>query len=84
MIFVDFHNRILMTEAYSSVPNIQRYFGRVENGKIVEYGSQIPFNFELILRTNRDSNAKDFKAGIDLWLNNMPKAKGIHANWVVC
>lgn len=27
-----------MTEAYSSIPNVQRYYGRVENGQIVEYG----------------------------------------------
>lgn len=30
-----------MTEAYSTIQNVQRYYGRVENGKIVEYGMQL-------------------------------------------
>lgn len=70
-------NRILMTEAYSSLENMVRYYG---DGR--RNGSQIPFNFELITRTNITSNAVDFKARIDAWLNGMPK--GVRANWVVC
>lgn len=30
-----------MTEAYTSFENNLRYYGRVENGEIVEYGSQV-------------------------------------------
>lgn len=73
-----------MTEAYASIPNMQKYYGRVENGQIVENGSHIPFNFELILNAkDRYSNAKNFKEHINLWLNSMPKGKGIQSNWVV-
>lgn len=78
-----FLNRILMTEAYATVPLMQKYYGRVENGEVVEYGSHIPFNFELIQRTNRFSNAVDFKTKINLWIDNLPKGKGIQSNWVV-
>lgn len=73
-----------MTEAYSNVSNIHRYYGkRDKNGQIIQYGSQIPFNFELITKTKYWSTAKDFKTHIDIWLNDMPKGKGIHSNWVV-
>ena len=33
------------------------------------------------MNLNRDSNAKDFKAQIDIWMDNMPK--GRTANWVI-
>lgn len=72
-----------MTEAYTSLPNNLRYYGKVENGEILEYGSQIPFNFDLITRTNRTSNALEFKQHIEAWIDGMPNGKGIHANWVV-
>lgn len=73
-----------MTEAYTNVKNIVRYYGKVENGEVIEYGSQIPFNFELILETKMSSTASDFKSHIELFVNNLPKGKGIQANWVVC
>lgn len=66
-----------MTEAYGTVENMVRYYG---NG--IKNGSQIPFNFELIMRTDVNSSAVDFKLHIDAWLNNMPR--GTSANWVVC
>lgn len=72
-----------MTEAYTSLQNTLRFYGKVENGKITQYGSQIPFNFELISKTSKTSTAVDFKTNIDNWLNGMPKGKGIEANWVV-
>lgn len=72
-----------MTEAYASVPLMLKYYGRVENGVVVENGSQIPFNFELILNTKSWSNAKDFQERINLWIDHMPKGNGIQANWVV-
>lgn len=65
-----------MTEAYSTIENMIRYYG---DGK--RNGSQIPFNFELISRTNVNSNAVEFKERIDAWLNKMPK--DVRANWVV-
>lgn len=72
-----------MTEAYTSLPNNLRYYGRVEDGKVVEYGSQVPFNFDLVMRTNRFTKASEFKARIESWINAMPKGEGIEANWVV-
>lgn len=72
-----------MTEAYTSLPNTLKYYGKVENGKILKYGSQVPFNFELISNTNFASEAGDFKTNIDNWLNGMPQGTGIQANWVV-
>lgn len=72
-----------MTEAYTSFENNLRYYGRVENGTIVEYGSQVPFNFDLITRTNKFSSASEFKGHIEAWMNGMPKGKQIHANWVL-
>lgn len=72
-----------MTEAYTSLPNILRYFGRVENGKIVEYGSHVPFNFDLISSVNKLSPASEFKKHIEIWINSMPEGEGIEANWVV-
>lgn len=67
---------ILMTEAYTSLQNIQRYYGDGHRN-----GSQIPFNFELLQNIKKDTSASDVKNIIDRWLVNMPK--GVHANWVV-
>lgn len=72
-----------MTEAYTSLPNTLRFYGKVENGVITQKGSQIPFNFELISKTSMGSTSTDFKTNIENWLNGMPKGQGIHANWVV-
>lgn len=70
--------RILMTEAYTSLPNIIRYYG---NGQ--RNGSHVPFNFELITKVNGDSTAKDFNDHIQEWLDAMPKDNGSYANWVM-
>lgn len=73
-----------MTESYTTLPNTIRYYGQVETEKIVRYGGQIPFNFQLIMNTNTSSKASDYKTIIEIWLNAMPKGDKIHANWVVC
>lgn len=72
-----------MTEAYTSLPNTLKYYGKVGNGTILKYGSQVPFNFELISYTNFSSKASDYETNIENWLNGMPQGRGIHANWVV-
>lgn len=72
-----------MTEAYTSLPNTLRFYGKIENGLVTQNGSHIPFNFELISKTNRMSSSYDFQTHINNWLNGMPKGKGIYANWVV-
>lgn len=69
-------SRILMTEAYTSLPNEIRFY---TDG--VQNGSHVPFNFELISYTNVNSTAADFKMRIDSWLDLMPA--GYQANWVV-
>jgi alpha-glucosidase len=68
--------RILMTEAYTSLDNIIRYYG---DGR--RNGSHVPFSFELISNVNAESTAKDYKSKIDLILSRVPK--GSYANWVV-
>lgn len=72
-----------MSEAYTTLPNTLKFYGKVENGEITEYGSHIPFNFELISKTKTDTTSYEFKAHIQHWLNGMPKGNQIHANWVV-
>lgn len=74
---------VLMTEAYTSLPNTLRFYGKIEDNKITQYGAQIPFNFELISKTSQKSTAFDFKTHIDNWIQGMPKGHGIEANWVV-
>lgn len=70
--------RILMTEAYTSLPNTVKFYG---NSTFP--GSQVPFNFELISYTNISSTAIDFKTNIDNWLKAMPNGTEYRANWVV-
>lgn len=70
--------RILMTEAYTSLPNTLRFYGNA-----TALGSQIPFNFELISNTNIGSKAGDYKKNIDNWMNGMPTGSEYRANWVV-
>lgn len=72
-----------MSEAYTSLPNTVRFYGKVENGIITRYGTQIPFNFELISKTSKSSCSTDYKTNIENWLDGMPSGEGIQANWVV-
>lgn len=65
-----------MTEAYTSLENTLLFYG---TDKI--NGAHIPFNFELISYTNKDSPAADYKKNIDSWMDKKPADKV--ANWVV-
>lgn len=67
---------ILMTEAYSNLEHIIRYYG---DG--VRNGSQIPFNFHLLPHVNKTSSASEFKRLIEEFLDGVPA--GSEANWVV-
>jgi alpha-glucosidase len=69
-------SKVLMIEAAGSVKDFQLYY---TDGKAL--GTQIPFNFELIKRLTKDSNAEDYKTIIEDWLLKVPK--GQFANWVV-
>ena len=74
---------IIMTEAYSdTLELLMKYYGRAENGHIVEYGAQIPFNFNLI-HTNIETSAWEFQRLINEFMDHLPKGEKIHANWVV-
>lgn len=67
---------ILMTEAYTSLENIHRYYG---DGK--RNGSQIPFNFYFLTNIDKNTPAARYKELIDTWLITMPR--GVQANWVL-
>lgn len=72
-----------MAEAYLATHLAVRYYGRVKNGEIVEYGAQIPFNFELLSNTWMGTGSYGYIENIQKWLLNLPKGKSIQANWVV-
>ncbi|CRL00644.1 CLUMA_CG013904, isoform A [Clunio marinus] len=69
--------RILMTEAYATVEQQALWYGESET----ILGSHMPFNFQLITKLDKDSNANEFKEAIDEWMNAMPDY-GV-ANWVM-
>lgn len=68
----------------SSISNVRMFANLIEF--LFISGSQIPFNFDLILHTKiwTPAIANDLKAHIDAWFKTLPKEKGIHSNWVVC
>lgn len=67
---------VLMTEAYSGLDGIIRYYG---DGK--RKGAHIPFNFYLLSNTNKHSKAAVYKKLIEEFLSKVPA--GSEANWVV-
>ncbi|XP_055599788.1 maltase 2-like [Uranotaenia lowii] len=69
--------RILMTEAWSGLNIVQTYFQDVNKRQ----GSQMPFNFQLILYLNEKSTAKDFHSVIQNWLSYIPDDHT--PNWVL-
>lgn len=70
--------RVLMTECWSNLSIVKTYF---EDANGVQ-GSEMPFNFQLILRLDKNSNtASDFKTVIDSWLDTVPD--GHTPNWVL-
>lgn len=71
-----------MTEAYGSQTNIIQYYGKIENGHVVKYGSHIPFNFYfMFLPTWADGVTISTMA--TTWINEIPLGNGIMPNWVV-
>lgn len=70
--------RVIMTEAWTDLSTLKTYF-QDENGR---QGSQMPFNFQLILRLDSTKNkASDFKTVIDSWLDTVPSEHT--PNWVL-
>jgi alpha-glucosidase len=71
--------RILMTEAYTTLEDMFRYYG----DSFGRRGSHVPFNFLMIDNINNQSTAQDYKNLIDAWIKNMPKESDYVPNWVV-
>lgn len=70
-----FH-RILMTESYSAVEEIMKFYG-----SSTLPGAQLPFNFQMINVLNANSKSKDFVDMIENWLKAVPEGKV--TNWVI-
>ncbi|XP_075165790.1 maltase A4 [Haematobia irritans] len=68
--------RILMVETWSPIEIVMEYYGNA-----TAEGSQIPFNFQMILYLWNDSDAYQYAQVINDWLNTMPA--GRTPNWVV-
>uniref|UniRef100_A0A182QCM6 alpha-glucosidase n=1 Tax=Anopheles farauti TaxID=69004 RepID=A0A182QCM6_9DIPT len=69
--------KVLMTEAWSGLDVVKTYFNDSNNRQ----GSQMPFNFQLIMRLDQNSKATDFKTVIDSWIDIIPA--GHTPNWVL-
>lgn len=72
----DGKTRIMMTEGYTSIPYVMKFYGDGERN-----GAHFPFNFQLISNLHKTSNASDFARYVKLWLDNLPA--GRRSNWVL-
>ena len=80
-----------MTESYSPTPTVMRYYGRRNaNGRIVQYGAQVPFFLDLVPQTpvkalyyKHDQTAYTFAKLINDYMNDLPSGKRIIPNWQV-
>lgn len=68
--------RILMIETGSPNSYSHRFYGNAT----VE-GAQLPFNFNLIFKVQKNTNAKELVEAVDTWLDGLPF--GRTPNWVV-
>ncbi|XP_053692702.1 probable maltase [Sabethes cyaneus] len=72
----DNNTRIMMTEAYTSLPkNIELFGNKTANG------SHIPFNFQLIRNLDQNSSAADFAKYVNIWWKALPA--GRRSNWLL-
>lgn len=65
-----------MTEAYTDIKNAVRYYGEG-----LREGAHIPLNLILIDNLDSNSDARDVKNAVDVWMTYKPLHK--HANWMV-
>ncbi|XP_040152903.1 probable maltase [Anopheles arabiensis] len=72
----DNFTRIILTEAYTAVQNMTRFYGTP-----AAPGAQIPFNFQLITLLTVNSTGRDFVNAVQSWTRAMPS--GAIANWVL-
>uniref|UniRef100_A0A336M5S6 alpha-glucosidase n=1 Tax=Culicoides sonorensis TaxID=179676 RepID=A0A336M5S6_CULSO len=68
--------RVIMTESYSAINIVMQYYGNSTHE-----GAHMPFNFQIIMSLNNNSNAYELKRICDTWMLNMPK--GRTPNWVM-
>lgn len=68
--------RIMVTEAYTDIYNTMYYYGNKN-----KEGAHLTLNFQLIEKVNGSSNANDFAAKINEWVDLLPE--GLTSNWVV-
>lgn len=68
--------RIMLTEAYTTLDNLMKYYG---DG--TRKGSHIPFNFEVLQSMKKDSTAKELKITSENYMNHIPT--GLSPNWVL-
>ncbi|KAI8429209.1 hypothetical protein MSG28_007739 [Choristoneura fumiferana] len=73
-ILKDGEYKIMMTEAYTDLHLMLRYYGNEHRN------GSIPFNFSFLGDIKNTSTAQDMKAVIDKWMTYMPV--GQVANWV--
>jgi alpha-glucosidase len=59
--------RLMMTEAYASIPQNMLWYGHNET----TLGSHFPFNFALITDLDKESKAADFKKAIESWVRSL-------------
>lgn len=69
------HTRILIVESYTDIENTMKYFKY--NGRPAAH---YPFNFQLVIDPDRNSNATTISRLLHNWLDNLP-AEGT-SNWV--
>ncbi|XP_044744087.1 maltase A1-like [Chrysoperla carnea] len=69
-------SKVMMVESYESPPLVMKYYGNSTHD-----GACFPFNFQFIPNVTIDSNAHEYKALIDKWMDNLPE--GRVANWVL-
>ncbi|XP_063696435.1 probable maltase [Culicoides brevitarsis] len=68
--------RVLLTEAYTSLENILKFYGNATMN-----GSHVPFNFDLLSNTKKDTTAKQIQYLVENYLSKVPAGK--EANWVL-
>uniref|UniRef100_A0A182IW59 alpha-glucosidase n=1 Tax=Anopheles atroparvus TaxID=41427 RepID=A0A182IW59_ANOAO len=67
---------VLMAEAYTPLMNIIRLFG-----DDVSEGAHVPFNFEVLSNTFKDTTGQQFYDNIKRWLDVVPSNR--FSNWVL-
>ncbi|XP_055594039.1 maltase 1-like [Uranotaenia lowii] len=72
----DGHTRFMMTEAYTSLENLMKWFGNDTHR-----GSHMPFNFDFITTITNETRAEEYKRLIDDWIEAMPEYGS--PNWVL-